>query len=152
MSMQPKVPRGTVQAIGKGAKAMQPTSALEEKPRFCFEFADRNSRNPWKFKPEKQDAAKLVAFLCDLARMTWKEIDALEFNGRPKHHYQGIGKVTRKARQDAKREKLEKTFGDEMFRFRLGSTRRLWGFRAGRVFHVVWWDPEHKVYPTETSS
>lgn len=131
---------------------MQPSSALSETPHFCFEFADRSSQNVWKFKPVNQDATKLVEFLCELARMTWRDIDALKFDGKPKHHYQGISKVARKARQDAKRAGFEKTFGDEMFRFRLGSTRRLWGFRAGRTFHAVWWDPDHKVYPTGTSN
>jgi hypothetical protein len=149
---KPKVPGAVVRAAGKGTKAVQPTSALGENPHFCFEFADRATQNVWKFKPANQDATKLVEFLCDTAKMTWRDIDALKFKGRPKHHYQALSKVTRKARQDAQSRKLEKTFGDEMFRFRLGSTRRLWGFRAGRIFHVVWWDPGHKVYPTETSS
>jgi hypothetical protein len=36
-----------------------------------------------------------------------------------------------------------------MFRFRLAGERRLWGYRVGRTFHVVWWDWDHKVYPTE---
>jgi hypothetical protein len=36
-----------------------------------------------------------------------------------------------------------------MFRFRLGGKARLWGFRSERIFHVVWWDPDHRVYPTE---
>jgi len=72
--------------------------------------------------------------------------------GHYMHHGQELKSISRKARKDADRQKLSETFGDEMFRFRLGSTRRLWGFRKERTFHVVWWDPEHKVYPTETSS
>jgi len=55
------------------------------------------------------------------------------------------------AQGDLRKRKLDETFGDEMFRFRLGGTARLWGFRANRTFHVVWWDPLHKVYPTEAS-
>jgi hypothetical protein len=30
----------------------------------------------------------------------------------------------------------------------MGARERLWGFRRGSVFHVVWWDPDHKVCPT----
>jgi hypothetical protein len=38
---------------------------------------------------------------------------------------------------------------DQMFRFRLTSAKRLWGFVKEGCFYVVWWDPEHDVFPTE---
>jgi len=38
---------------------------------------------------------------------------------------------------------------DELFRFRLGNKRRLWGILDGDVFYPLWWDADHKVYPLE---
>ncbi|MEU9857248.1 hypothetical protein [Streptomyces sp. NPDC047974] len=35
----------------------------------------------------------------------------------------------------------------EIHRLRLQGKQRLYGFLNGNVFHVVWWDPEHEVYP-----
>ncbi|MEU5811199.1 hypothetical protein [Streptomyces sp. NPDC047718] len=35
----------------------------------------------------------------------------------------------------------------EIHRLRLMGAQRLYGFLDGNVFHVVWWDPDHKVYP-----
>jgi hypothetical protein len=32
---------------------------------------------------------------------------------------------------------------------RLGGEQRLYGFRDGNVFHVVWWDPEHEIWPSK---
>jgi len=32
-------------------------------------------------------------------------------------------------------------------RFELQGKWRLYGFRQGNVFHVVWWDPEHEIWP-----
>ena len=32
--------------------------------------------------------------------------------------------------------------------FRLGGEQRLYGFRCGNVFHVVWWDPGHVIWPS----
>jgi hypothetical protein len=32
---------------------------------------------------------------------------------------------------------------------RLGGQPRLYGFRQGNVFHVVWWDPEHEIWPSK---
>ena len=26
---------------------------------------------------------------------------------------------------------------------------RIWGARRGDVFHVLWWDPEHEVWPSQ---
>lgn len=33
-------------------------------------------------------------------------------------------------------------------RLRFSNTQRLYGFLEDNVFHVVWWDPNHDVYPT----
>ena len=31
---------------------------------------------------------------------------------------------------------------------RLGGQERLFGFRDRNVFHVVWWDPQHQIWPS----
>jgi hypothetical protein len=36
---------------------------------------------------------------------------------------------------------------DELFRFRFTGTQRLWGFRDRAFFIVLWWDPDHMVWP-----
>ena len=33
-------------------------------------------------------------------------------------------------------------------RLRLGGTQRLYGFLHGNVFHIVWWDPGHEIWPS----
>ncbi|WP_404955196.1 hypothetical protein [Streptomyces sp. 147326] len=33
-------------------------------------------------------------------------------------------------------------------RLRFQGKQRLYGFLDGNTFHVVWWDPEHQVYPS----
>jgi hypothetical protein len=149
---KPKVQKSAAPKGGRSAKAQVPATGQwrDEKPIFCFKYADRGSSEPWKFKPESGDATTVLDFLCDMARSTWREIEAMKSGGRYKHHYQSTGSFTKKAREDVERHKLPMTFGDDdMFRFRLGSERRLWGYRRGKTFHVVWWDPDHLVYPTE---
>ena len=32
--------------------------------------------------------------------------------------------------------------------FRLSGVLRLYGFRRENVFHVVWWDPPHQIWPS----
>ncbi|MGW0780367.1 hypothetical protein [Streptomyces sp. NPDC002913] len=35
-----------------------------------------------------------------------------------------------------------------IWKLRIGGPGRLWGFLVGNVFHVVWWDPHHEVWPS----
>jgi hypothetical protein len=127
-------------------------STHQETPIFCFRHADRATSQPWVFKPDPTHAPELISFICDKARNTWAEIEQERTGSRArhkKHHSQPIDSLDLDAQQDITKAELSETFGDEIFRFRLASEKRLWGFRQGRVFHVVWWDPDHKVYPTE---
>lgn len=152
MPRKVKVHGGAARPAGRTAKATQPASWQEKTPIFCFYHADRATKEAWQFKPSGQEAVKLIEFLCEITGSSWREIEAMMSGGRRKHHSQELKSITRKAKKDAERQELAETFGDELFRFRLGSKRRLWGFRRDRTFHVIWWDPEHKVYPTEPSS
>jgi len=34
-------------------------------------------------------------------------------------------------------------------RFRIDGRGRLYGIRCENVFHVIWWDPNHEVWPSE---
>lgn len=43
---------------------------------------------------------------------------------------------------------LERDDETEIARLRCGGAPRLYGFLREHVFHVVWWDPTHAVYPS----
>jgi hypothetical protein len=153
---KPKVPQGAVRAGGKGAKvAAYPTSSQQDNPHFCFQFADRATKNAWKFKPTEGDAPPLVDFICEMAKLTWAEIEAQRVGTKDgylkRNHSQEIKRLTADARADLIKRQLPEWFDDTMFRFRVSGEQRLWGFRKGHVFHIIWWDPHHKVYPTEKS-
>ncbi len=156
MAKKPKAHKGTAaHARGKAAKASLPasTSTQQDNPHFCFQFADRATRQAWKFKPSESHAPALVDFICEMAKLTWGQIEAQRVGTqegyRRRNHSQEIKRLTRAAQQDLMKRKLPEKFDETMFRFRLSGEQRLWGFRKGNVFHVVWWDPEHRVYPTE---
>jgi len=137
----------------KVAKTKAPSSSQGERPHFCFRYADRATQEAWSFKPSEEHAPVLVEFICDMAQLTWGEIEAQRQgtagNRHRRHHSQDIDSLTTTAQTDITKRKLSERFDDSMFRFRLSGEQRLWGFRRGRVFHVVWWDPDHQVYPTE---
>lgn len=148
----------------RGAKAQQPAApgrtpktsvgspSRDESPLFCFKHIDRGADARWAFLPERIDATGLLKFMCDMSTSSWGDIDSQQAGGQRRlrrHHEQAISTLDKDAQADIQRTKLDETFGDDMYRFRLAGTVRLWGFRSGRTFHAVWWDDEHKVYPTD---
>jgi hypothetical protein len=105
----------------------------------------------WAFNPTGDEAIEIVDFLGEIGRNTWSEIEQLRSGGLASHHSQSVETFEDGPRADFALSTLGKTFGDVMFRFRLSSRKRLWGFRKEGVFYVVWWDTNHRVYTVETA-
>jgi hypothetical protein len=127
-------------------------SSQDSKPLFSFRYADRASKATYGFKPAGDDATALLDFMCDMAQSTWAEIEGMRTGGRKrhkKHHDQPIDSLAKNAQDHIGKHRLDEMFGDAIFRFRVSGETRLWGFRARRIFYVVWWDSKHHVCPTE---
>lgn len=43
---------------------------------------------------------------------------------------------------------LELDDRDTISRLQIGGKQRLYGFREGSRFYAIWWDPDHKVWPS----
>jgi hypothetical protein len=131
---------------------MRPSSPQRETPLFCFRYADRATKNAWAFPGPGSDSEEVLRFLSEVGRSTWGEIAGAmtgTIRRHRKHHEMPIAQIEGAAQQDLAQHRLDEIFGDEIYRFRVTGEKRLWGFRAERTFHVVWWDPEHRVYPSE---
>lgn len=51
--------------------------------------------------------------------------------------------------QQAKTRLMNRYNEDSAVEFRIARSEslRLWALRYGREFHIIWWDPNHEVYP-----
>lgn len=79
--------------------------------------------------------------------MKWYEIEAaITDSGRRMHHFMDTDTICSEAQTRLVEIEYD---GDSIYRFRLGNKRRLWGHRIVEKFHIVWFDPEHKIYPTD---
>jgi hypothetical protein len=128
-----------------------PQSTTGEHPRFSFKHADVHCRDAWAFKPGLL-AADIFTFICEVSQSTWGEIENQETGtGRRKkrHHSYSVDGLCERARDRFGERHYDELFDPEVVRFRLDGKQRLWGVREGAVFHVIWWDPEHKVCPTD---
>lgn len=85
-----------------------------------------------------------------LEKLTWSEILAQCTGGKDrhkKHHDMDVSDLVDEAFERWCEIQLDEF--DTAFRFRFGNKPRLWGYRIHNVFHLVWWDPEHKIYPVD---
>jgi hypothetical protein len=72
---------------------------------------------------------------------TWNEIRA----DRKRDHSAQPAQLCKKAQERLRTIQLDDV--DVLFRFRLTGTHRLWGYQCGQYFVVLWWDPDHQVWP-----
>jgi hypothetical protein len=141
-------PKGTLSpAVAVGT----PDRDSHEPPKFSFEFVDREYVGAWSWPDRKtKDGtaihARIMLFLLDISEYAWFEI--VRLNGGDYHHEQGIDELCPRAQARITElghdERVEK-----LFRLRLGDLERLWGFVIEGVFHVLWWDAKHQVYPLD---
>ncbi|MBB2944427.1 hypothetical protein FB565_004156 [Actinoplanes lutulentus] len=134
------------------ARSSAGPDAGEHKVTFSFHYADHGYQGSWSW-PVAGEAEELLQFLCAVGSSTWSEVKAQLFNSKggshKKHHYQSIDGLCREAQERIAHLRLDEQFGDEIFRFRVGNRKRLWGFIAAGVFYVLWWDAGHLVYPVD---
>ena len=138
-----RVPRTTVVPIPNDGS---------NRPVVSFQYADRSYDGEWSW-PSGEDAATLLHFLCELGQWTWGEIASQRYGGQTrhrKHHELDFSVVCGEAQTRLSDLGHDQIF-TEYFRFRLSGEKRLWGFRVGDVFYVLWWDANHMVYPIDLS-
>ena len=85
----------------------------------------------------------------DFAKKTWGEIVRMAYGKGAKrkkmHHGHDISDLVEEAQHRWKEVGLEEF--DAVFRFRLGATKRAWGYIAQSHFFLVWWERSHQIYP-----
>lgn len=82
--------------------------------------------------------------LANFESMTWGEILV---KGKQNNHLVPVNEIIRPA-QERLRE-IDQDDVDELVSLRLAGRARVWGILEGSVLKVLWWDPEHQVYPVD---
>lgn len=82
--------------------------------------------------------------LSNFETMTWNDIFI-------KGSYQNHPSLVKEFSKEAKRrlQELELDDYDELHRIRLSNKERIWGIFEEGFFRILWWDPNHEVYPVE---
>lgn len=110
--------------------------------------ADRKESWSWGQQREWGDDAwkgEIEPKLNEFASLCWREIDDfVTGSGHKAHHSMEVESIDDEAQ--ARITFLEIETDGDIFRFRLGHKKRLWGFRVVNVFEVLWYDPLHMIY------
>jgi len=91
----------------------------------------------------REDMKQVIDHLKSLESMSWSAI----LVGAKKHNHNcEVGGMCR----DARRCLAEDWQGgaDEALTIRLTNKKRLWGILEGPILYLLWWDPDHAVYPS----
>ena len=108
-----------------------------------YQAIDHNG--PWGFdKMTGEELCGLMKTLASFETMTMGE--AFPGSGHPGKDYNIEDIPTQEAR-----DRLDAIGLADMTKisvFRLSGVLRLYGFRRENVFHVVWWDPPHQIWPS----
>lgn len=86
--------------------------------------------------------AEVLGRLKHFESMTWSEIEA----GTGSHLIRDHGGLSKAARD--RLQEIEQDDTDTLFSLRIGGKSRIFGIREGGVLRILWWDPEHEIYPS----
>lgn len=75
---------------------------------------------------------------------TWKEI-LHPPKKHPPDHFMPVADICRDAQKLLESAGLSDT--DHLVSLRIGGKGRVWGILQGGVLLILWWDPDHLVYP-----
>lgn len=123
----------------KTAPQASPESIFNDKPRWRIALIDYNG--PWGFN-KLNDGNLLKEVLLKLSKfetMKWKDFPV------EAHHPIEATKLCKAARDRLK--EIRKDDYQDLFSLRLTAKQRVWGIRQQEAFYLLWWDPDHTVYP-----
>jgi len=127
----------------KTPRLIEPNNYLKEFPSWRFGAMDMKGEWGWG-RVSGEKLAEIREKLTDFEGMTWNEILVSQ---RTRNHRVSIERICFQAQKRLTEIKLDDT--SCIWSLRLSGKNRVWGILDGNVFLLLWWDPDHKVYPTE---
>lgn len=104
-----------------------------------FSICDREGPFRWELTPK--DAHRVMARLAEFKTKTWAEI---EDTGSHRIECHRLCKSAQDRLVEIGQDDL-----DDLMSFRMTGACRVWCIVDNAIMRVLWWDPEHQVYPTE---
>lgn len=109
----------------------------------AWRFADIDMDGAWGWRDVTLDEiAWMRSWLAQMEKLTWAEASGRRVGVK-------LCKLANAPRKPVARlEELMRDDVDGLVEFHLQGKPRIWGVRIGNVCHLLWWDPEHTVWPS----
>lgn len=123
---------------------------IEGRPHFRFEKIDRDGKFAFQLKRKDFRHDLVLEKIMEYSCMMWSEIERQTHDdGKSKHHFlDNPNNLSKEAKERIKKLEIE-DLADAIFSFAFNNKLRIIGLRQGDYFYVLWYDPEHEVYPVK---
>lgn len=129
--------------LAKQVPAKIKTNLREDDDSLILRFDQVDIGGPWCLsRARAEHLTEILHAIKNFESMSVNEV----FKGYPGKDYTSTDGMSKEARERLLMLNLD---DQDISVLRLGGKPRLFGFRHGRFFHVLWWDPEHEVWPSE---
>jgi len=118
-----------------------PKSLKEKSPVWVFSKIDIYGKWGWINLDRHTLTQVILRKIKKFETMKWGEIQ----KQRSKHHSMPVANICSDAQKRLKEIGIFDI--DELFSFNINGKKRIWGLKDRFIFEVLWWDPEHEVYP-----
>lgn len=139
--MPKKIPKQESEPYPQKIPKIHPVSFEDQTVHWSFAVFDGSV--DWHDQQHKEETFRYVAGrMRTYESMTWRQIKSRgDYN-----HAVPTNKIIPQAQKRLRQ--INQDDVDELWRFRFDAKRRIWGIRDGRLFKVLWWDPQHKICPS----
>lgn len=120
-----------------------------------WSFKRMQRENKWTFRAEDfvnatedgLDPKCILSKLAEFENMTWREIKQQTHGekGKSSNHFVDISKLCKEAQKRLSQLQLT----ENIFSLRIKGKVRIYGVLESRVFEILWYDPNHEIYPIE---
>ncbi len=114
---------------------------LQLSPTWQFEYIDIEGPWGWRNIDKEYFFSKIIRGIINFESMKWHEI--LNRN----NHEVKIDLIDKKAIKRLEELRLDDI--ETLVSLRVMGAVRIWGIRTHNCFRVLWWDPNHQVYPSK---
>jgi hypothetical protein len=127
-----------------GPRISEPVEAVARQ-RPMWRIGSLDVEGPWGWHDASGDHLRqILDRLKCFETMTWSEIENAKSCGTIE-----IAAVCPEAQ--SRLVELRRDDVDVLYKLRVTSAGRVWGIKTGAVLELLWWDPDHTVYPMNTA-
>ena len=115
---------------------------------WVFDKIDKNGDFSFDLNKPSFDHFGFLSKMIEYSNQTWAEVrKATHDQSKSKHHFIAARELSKSAQKRFKDLKLDES-SDAIFSFSFNNKLRIIGIRESQFFHVIWYDANHSVCPS----